>query len=78
MADSTWLAPRMPITTSCSPTTRPYVECQERVDALYAQPDEWARRAVLNVAGMGRFSSDRTVLEYAEKVWDVNPVRVPC
>jgi starch phosphorylase len=50
-----------------------YLACQERVDALFAQPHEWARRAILNVAGMGRFSSDRTVLEYAEKVWNTKP-----
>jgi len=51
-----------------------YIACQERVDALFRQPDEWARRAILNVAGMGRFSSDRTVLEYAKSVWNVSPV----
>jgi starch phosphorylase len=50
-----------------------YVECQERVDALYRQPDEWARRAILNVAGMGVFSSDRTVADYARIVWKVKP-----
>jgi starch phosphorylase len=52
-----------------------YMSCQARVDALFLDPDEWARRAILNVAGMGEFSSDRTVLEYAEKVWNVKPVR---
>jgi glycogen phosphorylase len=52
---------------------RSYVKCQERVDALYRDEDEWARRAILNVAGMGKFSSDRTTLEYAEKVWGVTP-----
>jgi starch phosphorylase len=51
-----------------------YVACQERVDALYRDPGEWTRRAILNVAGMGRFSSDRAILEYAEKVWGVRPV----
>jgi starch phosphorylase len=50
-----------------------YIACQERVDALYRQPEEWARRAILNVAGMGAFSSDRTVLEYARSVWKVTP-----
>jgi starch phosphorylase len=52
---------------------RSYVDCQERVDALYGDDEEWARRAILNVAGMGQFSSDRTTLEYAEKVWGVKP-----
>ncbi|OFV91440.1 MAG: glycogen phosphorylase [Acidobacteria bacterium RIFCSPLOWO2_02_FULL_64_15] len=51
-----------------------YVACQERVDALYRDPDEWARRAILNIAGMGRFSSDRAVLEYARNIWNVTPV----
>ncbi|MDH5567760.1 MAG: glycogen/starch/alpha-glucan phosphorylase, partial [Myxococcales bacterium] len=52
-----------------------YIECQERVDALYGHPDEWARRAILNVAGMGVFSSDRTVADYARIVWNVKPTR---
>jgi len=51
-----------------------YIACQERVDALYRDPEEWARRAILNVAGMGRFSSDRTIMEYAEHVWKVKSV----
>ncbi len=54
-----------------------YVACQERVDALWGEQDEWDRRAILNVAGMGRFSSDRTVLEYAERVWNVRPMHRP-
>jgi starch phosphorylase len=52
-----------------------YVACQERVDTVYRDPDEWAKRAILNVAGMGRFSSDRAVLEYAQNIWNVTPVR---
>jgi glycogen phosphorylase len=52
-----------------------YVACHERVDALYRRTDEWARRAVLNVARMGGFSSDRTVADYARHIWhaDVRP-----
>jgi starch phosphorylase len=50
-----------------------YVECQARVDTLFQQPDEWARRAILNVAGMGNFSSDRTVRDYAREVWNLEP-----
>ena len=50
-----------------------YIACQERVDALYQNPEEWSRRAILNVAGMGKFSSDRTIREYAEIVWNVKP-----
>jgi starch phosphorylase len=51
-----------------------YIACQERVDALYRDGDEWARRAILNVAGMARFSSDRAILEYAGTIWNVKPV----
>jgi starch phosphorylase len=52
-----------------------YLDAQARVDALFRQPDEWARRAIANVAGMGPFSSDRTIREYAQKVWNVEPGR---
>jgi starch phosphorylase len=46
-----------------------YVAAQARVDALYADPKAWARKAIANVAGMGFFSSDRTIREYARDVW---------
>ena len=46
-----------------------YLAAQARVDALYRRPDAWATAAVHNIAGMGRFSSDRTVREYVERVW---------
>jgi starch phosphorylase len=52
-----------------------YVECQDRVGELYRDRREWTRRAILNVAGMGKFSSDRTIHEYAQKVWHVMPVQ---
>jgi starch phosphorylase len=48
-----------------------YVEAQARVDALYANPRAWARKALLNVAGMGPFSSDRTISQYAKEIWHV-------
>ena len=51
-----------------------YIACHERMEALYREPGEWARKAILNVAGMGKFSSDRTIREYAEKIWEVKPV----
>ena len=50
-----------------------YVAAQLRVDALYRQPAQWAERAIANVAGMGVFSSDRTIGEYARQVWNIEP-----
>jgi len=52
-----------------------YVLCQQRVEELYRRPDEWTRKAIINVANMGKFSSDRTIREYAEEIWDVEPVK---
>jgi glycogen phosphorylase len=54
-----------------------YLEADEQVRALYADPDEWARKAILNVAGSGKFSSDRTIAEYAADIWNVQPCPVP-
>jgi glycogen phosphorylase len=54
-----------------------YLEADERVRVLYADPDEWARKAILNVAGSGKFSSDRTIAEYAADIWNVRPCPVP-
>jgi starch phosphorylase len=48
-----------------------YRLCQESVDLAYRQRQEWARRSILNTARMGRFSSDRTIAEYAREIWSV-------
>lgn len=50
-----------------------FYETQLKVEALYRKPLEWAKYTLHNIAGMGKFSSDRTVQEYAEKVWDLTP-----
>jgi starch phosphorylase len=50
---------------------RAYADAQARLGALYMQPEEWARKAILNVAGSGKFSSDRTIAQYASEIWSV-------
>ena len=56
---------------------RAYCECQARVDAAFRDRDAWARMAIINTARMGKFSSDRTIREYAEDIWRLEPVPVP-
>lgn len=46
-----------------------YVRCQERVSYIYLDRDDWTRKSIINVASMGKFSSDRTIREYAEDIW---------
>jgi glycogen phosphorylase len=53
-----------------------YLEADQRLRELYADPDAWARKAILNVAGSGKFSSDRTIAEYAADIWKVRPYPV--
>ncbi len=48
-----------------------YVAEQRRADALYASPEAWADKAIRNIAGMGAFSSDRTIRDYARMIWNV-------
>ena len=50
-----------------------YVETQQRVDSLFRQPGDWAAKAIANVAGMGPFSSDRTIRAYATEIWGIEP-----
>jgi starch phosphorylase len=54
-----------------------YAECQARAAATYLDGATWQRRSILNVAGMGKFSSDRTTRQYAEEIWQARPVPVP-
>jgi len=53
-----------------------YVEAQDRVDRAWRDPDAWTRMSIVNSASSGRFSSDRTVREYCEHIWRINPVRI--
>jgi starch phosphorylase len=54
-----------------------YLDADQRLVQLYTDPDAWARKAILNVARSGKFSSDRTIAEYARDIWQVEPCPVP-
>jgi len=54
-----------------------YLEADGKLRALYAEPEAWARKAILNVASSGKFSSDRTIAEYAGDIWHVKACPVP-
>src|SRR4029077_15158662 len=51
----------------------PYCHAQEALGTLYANSGEWARKAILNIASSGKFSSDRTIAEYTQDIWKAEP-----
>jgi glycogen phosphorylase len=53
-----------------------YAQAQQRLGELYADPDAWGRKAIINIACSGKFSSDRTIAEYAAGIWNVTPCPV--
>jgi starch phosphorylase len=53
-----------------------YVDCQDRVSRAFGDAEKWTRMSILNVARMGKFSSDRSIREYCRDIWKVNPVTV--
>jgi starch phosphorylase len=53
-----------------------YSEAQKSASTLYQDGDAWAREAILNVAGSGKFSSDRTIMDYANGIWNAKPCPV--
>lgn len=55
---------------------RSYVDCQNRVDELYRHPEQWTTKAMLNIANMDYFSSDRTIEEYASDIWHIAPIKM--
>ncbi len=61
----------------CLPDFASYCAAQEEVSKAFADKPRWGRMAVLNTARVGKFSSDRTISEYAKEIWKLKPVRVP-
>ncbi|XP_058778828.1 alpha-1,4 glucan phosphorylase L isozyme, chloroplastic/amyloplastic [Vicia villosa] len=53
-----------------------YLECQEEVDKAYRDQKKWTRMSILNTAGSSKFSSDRTIHEYAREIWNIEPVKL--
>jgi starch phosphorylase len=53
-----------------------YIQCQEKVSAAYLDRDHWTKMSILNVARMGKFSSDRSIKEYCDKIWGTEPLHV--
>ena len=56
---------------------RAYIEAQDLAGKAYQDPKKWASMAIRNIAGSGKFSSDRTISEYAKDVWNIKPVKIP-
>jgi starch phosphorylase len=59
----------------CLADYQAYSDCHERVDAAFKNRAEWARMAILNTARMGKFSSDRTIAQYASEIWKLDPIK---
>jgi starch phosphorylase len=55
---------------------RSYLDADDQLIALYRDQDSWVRKAILNIAGSGKFSSDRTIAEYAASIWNAEPCPV--
>ena len=53
-----------------------YLDCQARVAEVYSNERDWTRMSILNTARMGKFSSDRAIHEYCDRIWNVGPVKV--
>ena len=52
-----------------------YIDCQKELGQAYLDTEHWTEMSILNVARIGKFSSDRSVQEYCEKIWNVQPVK---
>lgn len=54
-----------------------YIKCQERVSEVYKERRQWLKMVVHNIATVGKFSSDRTIQQYADEIWGAKPCVVP-
>ena len=54
-----------------------YIDCQDRLGKEFQDSEQWTRMSILNVARMGAFSSDRSISEYATRIWNTTPVKIP-
>lgn len=53
-----------------------YIEEQDKIDKVWQNPDEWTKMSIYNGLRTGKFSSDRTIKEYAEEIWKITPCKV--
>jgi starch phosphorylase len=53
-----------------------YINCQQRVSDTYRDRNKWVKMSILNTANIGKFSTDRTISEYAKDIWGVKPVTI--
>ena len=53
-----------------------YIECQEQVSQAFQDQGKWTKMSIYNSVRMGKFSSDRTIMEYAKEIWEAEPVKI--
>jgi starch phosphorylase len=56
---------------------RSYSDAHKRLGEVYVDQEDWLKKAIANIAASGRFSSDRTIAEYAQQIWHAPPCRIP-